>query len=138
MKYFLSVVLLSAVTLSLSAVNVTVTFTNLRTSDGVLIIGIFNDALDFPKEGSQWKKICVPVSRNEVTTSFVLPPGEYALAVCHDEDNDGTCNQNFFGIPTEGFAFSNNFRPKLTVPKFDDVKFTVVQDTNLNIKLLYF
>lgn len=139
MKYLLSILILSTITFSAFATSVSVTITNLRTSKGTLIIGIYNQASDFPIEGSQWKKVYVPVDGKEVNTTINLPEGEYAFAVCHDEDGDGTCNQNFLGIPTEGFAFTNNFRPKLKAPKFDDVKINVgSKDLNLSLKLIYF
>lgn len=139
MKYLLTTLLLSVTTLPIFSANVTITFNNLRTPAGILIVGIYNKPEGFPKEGSQWKKVFIPINKKQVTKTFDLPEGEYAFAVCHDEDGDGTCNQNFLGIPTEGFAFSNNYRPKLRAPSFDDVKIKVgKQDLNLSIKLIYF
>ncbi len=39
-----------------------------------------------------------------------LAPGQYAVRLFHDVNNDGRMNTNPFGIPTEPFAFSNNAR----------------------------
>lgn len=36
-----------------------------------------------------------------------LPPGSYAVALFHDENDNGRLDKRF-GIPTEGFGFSNN------------------------------
>ncbi len=139
MKYLFSFIVTAFFCLSVSAADITVTFTNLRSPSGTLIIGIYDKASAFPKEGKQIKKVSIPVNKKSLTTTLTLPEGEYAFAICHDEDNNGTCNQNFLGIPQEGFAFSNNFRPKLKAPAFNDVKFKVgKEDMKLNIKLIYF
>lgn len=139
MKYLFSIFILSAITVSSFASNVSLTVTNLRSSNGMLIIGIYNKASDFPKEGSQWKRISVPVNDKTVTTTINLPEGEYAFAICHDEDGNKTCNQNFLGIPTEGFAFTNNFRPKVKAPSFKDAKINVGSDKlNMSLKIIYF
>lgn len=37
--------------------------------------------------------------------------GKYAVVVYHDENHNKICDKNFFGIPTEAYAFSNT-RPQ--------------------------
>lgn len=139
MNYFLSILFFCFMTLPLFATNVTITFTNIRVASGTIVIGVYDNSADFPKDGEQMNKITVPVDGKSIKTTLTLPPGEYAFAVCHDEDGDGTCNQNLLGIPTEGFAFSNNVKPKLRAPNFDDVKIKVQnQNLNLSLKLIYF
>ena len=48
---------------------------------------------------------------------------DYAIVMIHDEDNDGTLATGHFGIPTEGYGFSNNVHPRFSAPSFDDCKF---------------
>jgi uncharacterized protein (DUF2141 family) len=50
-------------------------------------------------------------------------PGDYAATVFHDEDASGKFKRNLVGIPKEGFGFSNNFRPTVRAPKWDEAKF---------------
>ncbi len=139
MKQLISFLLFILVTVSSYATNVTVTFTHLRKPTGNIIIGVYDSPKYFPKDKGQVMKVTVPVNSNTVTTTLDLPPGEYAFAICHDEDGDGTCNQNVLGIPKEGFAFSRNYRPKFRAPKFDNIKFVVAdKDLHLEIKLIYF
>jgi uncharacterized protein (DUF2141 family) len=66
-----------------------------------------------------------------------LPRGEYALAIFHDENADGICNLKLFGIPKEGFGFSNNFRPKLRAPTFKDCKVEILKDMAITINLIF-
>jgi uncharacterized protein (DUF2141 family) len=37
-----------------------------------------------------------------------LPPGQYAVQVMHDENDNGKFDTNFVGLPIEGYGFSNN------------------------------
>ncbi len=48
----------------------------------------------------------------ELTTELDLPPGAYALAVFVDENENGTLDRNFIGIPGEAVGFANGYSPK--------------------------
>lgn len=55
---------------------------------------------------------------------FYLPePGMYAVAVYHDANADRDFNRDLFGMPAEGFGFSNDPPTKLGVPSFQAVRF---------------
>lgn len=136
--FFLSLIVASVAT-AVASDNVTLTISNIKGETGNLIIGVYNSSDDFPIEGRQYKEIVVPVTSSVVTKTITLPAGEYAFAICHDKDKNGTCNQNGLGIPTEGFGFSKNYRPKFRAPSFKDVKVSVGgKAQNMSIKLLYF
>jgi uncharacterized protein (DUF2141 family) len=54
-----------------------------------------------------------------------LEPGDYAIQLFHDENGNGEMDSNLFGIPSEGYAFSNRARGSFGPPKFAQMKFTV-------------
>lgn len=58
-----------------------------------------------------------------------LADGDYAVQMFHDEDGDGQMKTNMFGIPSEGFGFSNGARAAFGPPKFADMKVTVNANT---------
>lgn len=60
-----------------------------------------------------------------VRTEVVLPPGEYAVSIFHDRNNNGELDTNFIGMPKEPIAMSNNARPKFGPPKYEDAVFSV-------------
>jgi hypothetical protein len=60
-----------------------------------------------------------------------------SVVVYHDVNQNKICDKNFFGVPTEGYAFSNNVRPNLSVPSFEDCCFKFQQDRSINIKMVY-
>jgi uncharacterized protein (DUF2141 family) len=66
-----------------------------------------------------------------------LSAGEYAVQLFHDENGDGQMGTNLFGIPTEGFGFSNAARASFGPPKFADMKVVVSADTTTRAVLAY-
>ena len=60
-----------------------------------------------------------------VSAELQLPPGEYALSIFYDSNNNGELDTNFIGIPKEPVALSNNARPKFGPPKYKDAVFTL-------------
>lgn len=57
-----------------------------------------------------------------------LAPGDYAIQLFHDENGNGEMDSNLFGIPSEGYAFSNRARGNFGPPKFEQMKVTVSSD----------
>jgi uncharacterized protein (DUF2141 family) len=52
-----------------------------------------------------------------------VPPGVYAVAVHHDENNNHHLDTNFLGLPREGYGMSRDAKPHLAPPRFQDAKF---------------
>lgn len=131
---------LSATSLSLffNAQNhLTVRVSNLKNTTGVIEIGLYQSDKNFLKEGAQYAKKRVKVTTNPQTITFPnLPKGEYAVAIFHDENQNGKCDTNAFGIPKEGYGFSNNFRPKLSAPKFHQTKIWVENHKEIGVQMI--
>lgn len=54
-----------------------------------------------------------------------LKAGEYAFVAYLDENGDGKLNRNALGKPKEPFIFSNDVKPKLKKPSFEETKVSV-------------
>jgi uncharacterized protein (DUF2141 family) len=75
-------------------------------------------------------------TRTAVATWQNLPPGDYGVAVIHDENSNHKLDRNFLGIPKEGFGFANNPRVLLSAPDFKDALVRVacpVTDTTIHL-----
>jgi uncharacterized protein (DUF2141 family) len=59
-----------------------------------------------------------------------LEAGEYAIRYFHDENDNGKLEQNLFGMPVEGYGFSNNAKANFGPAAFEDMKVTIT-DQNL-------
>lgn len=118
--------------------SLTVVITDIEVQEGMIEIGLYNDADKFPVVGEQYKMIRLKPNGKELRHTFTdLKDGKYAISIYHDENADNKCNRNMIGVPTEAYAFSNNFRPKFSIPTFKDCSFFVIWDAIETIKLVY-
>ncbi len=102
--------------------------TNLRGGRGTCYLALFASAEGFPRQSNRAvRTLRVPVGAATCAFSFDgLPPGSYALAVFHDENDNGRLDTNFLGIPTERLGFSNDARGMMFFPpSFTAARFAV-------------
>lgn len=112
---------------------------NIEVVEGYIRIGVFNSEEKFLKRNSTFKNYIIAVESNTETIVIDdLPKGEYAFILYHDINSDGKMNRKFIGIPKEPFGFSNNVRPKLAKPTFEECKFVLEDNLELKIKLGYY
>jgi uncharacterized protein (DUF2141 family) len=105
---------------------VTVVVAALASTSSVVKLNFYNAPDKFLKDGQMAIRMVVrPDGKNTLTIPVDLAPGEWAVAVSQDLNNNDKLDKNFLGIPTEPFAFSNNVKPKLSAPSFQQCKFTV-------------
>lgn len=97
---------------------------NIQSQQGAIYVALFQPGKEFP-EGHPIEGKRVNVKGSSIQTSFSVEPGDYAIAVFHDENGNGKMDKRLFGIPKEPYGFSNNFRPKMSAPKFSDCQFQV-------------
>ncbi len=103
----------------------TVEVQHIETLNGNLEIGVFKPCTGFPGKCRPVVKQSVWAAKKTMKTQFEIEPGEYAIAIYHDLNGDGNLNTNFFGLPKEPYGFSNNYRPRLSAPKFSDCRILV-------------
>jgi len=111
--------------------DITVVITNLRNTDGEILISLYDKAEGFPKDRDAIIRAAAvpPEASGQVTTVFKgLPHGDYAIAVLHDEDNSRGMTFGRFHLPKEGYCFSNNVKVRFKPPKFKKTKFTLDSD----------
>ena len=117
----------------------TIEIQNIENVKGNIRIGIFNNSEKFLKQGSTFKSYVIAVKGTTETIIIDdLPKGEYAFMLYHDKNSDGKLNQNILGIPKEPFAFSNNVKPKLSKPTFEQCKFLLQNNIKVQVSLGYF
>lgn len=114
----------------------TINISNIENIQGNLKLGVFNRSEGFLERDRAFKTISIKVKSNPETVVIEnLPSGNYAISMYHDENSDDECNRNFMGIPTEAYAFSNNFKPKFSAPSFEDCEFPLNSNQTLKIVL---
>jgi len=124
---------------TLTSHTLTVTADNFENSNGYAKIRLFNQSEGFPaKKERIYKLIRLKVENRRVAATFLdLPAGEYAVAVLHDENNNGSHDATWYGKPTEAVGTSNN--PTLGVfpqPNFKKSKFRLTANQTIHIKMV--
>jgi uncharacterized protein (DUF2141 family) len=111
--------------------------TNIKSQKGFIRVGLFTNEKDFLKNATMGK--VVRPEGGEITVIFEnLMPGDYALSVVHDENENGELDTNALGIPKEGFAFGNNEMGAFGPPSFEKAKVKIEdKDVACLIKLKY-
>lgn len=106
----------------------------LAAAQGFLLVSVFRGPDGFPEDPDKAAAISsTSALKGTNTITFEgLQPGEYAVAVAHDENANGEVDTNSFGLPTEPVGFSND--PSLFgKPTFEQTKFTVTAPTTKKI-----
>ena len=134
---FLLATLLLAVIVCRAQSNLIVTIENLKNINGDLLIGLYDNASNFPRKVATGKVVKVTEKLMKVTFPD-LKPGNYAVSVLHDENQNKDMDQGRLGIPKEGYGFSNNAMGVMGPPSFKKARFNVPDgDSSITIKMKY-
>ncbi len=121
---------------SVFAADLTVTITDIRSAKGSLGLSVVDSAAAWNDQAKAVARQRQPVQGAEVVFRFAdLPPGDYAVSVMHDENDNGKLDANFMGMPTEGYGFSNNPQT-LRKPTFEQARFPLeAGGSAINVRL---
>jgi len=91
---------------------------------GLMNVALYNSESSFNDPNKAFREYFIDVSSKSMTIKLdSIPPGEYAFGLFHDENKNYNLDQNFIGVPTEGFAFSNNAFGSFAPPKYNQARF---------------
>lgn len=116
---------------------VRVQVTGLRNGDGNLLCALFDSEAQFPG-GEPAARLRVPLDGRTPECVFEgVAPGQYAVAVVHDEDRDGKMDRMFLlGIPMEGYGVSNNHTYATHGPRYSESAFRVAGEPELTLNVV--
>lgn len=113
-------------TTAADAAVISVSVSNVESAEGTIDCALFSSETGFPMDASEAVGIRHDARPGTVECRFEnLSAGTYAVAVSHDENGNGKTDTNFVGIPKESWGVSNNVRPKMRAPKFDEAAFAL-------------
>ena len=110
---------------------------NLKSTEGHVYVQLFSDKEEFLKE--PYRKMMVDHIEGQTVTFIIdnLPEGNYAISVMHDENMNGDLDTGAFGIPQEGYGFSNNAKGMFGPPSYKESEFNFSEDKTMTIKLIH-
>ena len=112
-----------------SAAEVVVRVSGLSEPLGQVGCSLFAGTTGFPMDNTSARNLWLPAEAKGVTCRFNdVPEGTYAVSIGHDLNGNKRVDTNFIGLPTEQWGVSNNARPTLRAPRFDEASFKVAAD----------
>lgn len=99
----------------------------LRNTNGVVRLCVTRRPASFPggcEQDPDAVKLTAPAALQIKIILHDLAPGEYAVALFHDENGNGRLDR-WGPLPTEGFGFSRNPRLGFGPPSFRQASFTI-------------
>lgn len=107
--------------------SVSVTVTDLRNAKGVVRACLTGNAKDWPncKVAATSRKVVVDATGSVTFTFENVAPGSYAIAIAHDENNNGKLDRALLLMPKEGYGFSRDAPVVMGPPSFKAAAFTV-------------
>ena len=84
----------------------------LRNDKGQLLVLVFDNRADYSAaladEGRHHTFVAIRAHTSHIRLAFPdFPPGTYAAITIHDENTNDDLDTNLWGVPKEGFGFSN-------------------------------
>jgi len=131
-KIFIGSFFLISGMLQAQKVSLIVDMTSFKSNDGRVKIGLYNSETNFLK--LPLKSLAADIKNREASVTFEgIEKGEYAVSIYHDENNNGQLDTGFMGIPSEGYASSNNAKGFMGPPKYADAKVNVNTNSKITI-----
>ena len=110
-----------------------VAVSGIESAEGRVGIALWDDGQGFP-EGIEHAldSTYVAVEGGTARAVFELPePGTYAVTVFHDRNDNQRFDKNWIGMPKEAWGVSNQARPRLRAPRFDEAEFEIAGGTQV-------
>jgi uncharacterized protein (DUF2141 family) len=106
-----------------------------RSVEGTVFVAVYDTEERYKSKDAAWLFDSPVSGKGEVLISGSVLPGNYALAVFHDRNNNGALDTNWLGIPSEGFGFSNNAMGRFGPPSFADCLIHVPDDKSVTVSI---
>lgn len=116
--------------------NLVVVVKNINEAKGNISVALFNNEKDFTEKMLIGKRTLSKLGEVQVVFENIVP-GVYAISVMHDVNENGKIDSNAFGIPKEGFGFSNDAMGMFGPPSFEKAKFSFSGNDQVVINLKY-
>lgn len=128
-----------------------VTIAGVRSDTGTLMIGLYDTAAGFDVAIKHATEAGLLTDKGRLVGAAIraaagaqsiiftqLRPGRYAVIAFHDENDNGRLDVSPWGVPTEGYGFSNDAQGLLAAPSFNAAGVTLdASDSAITISLIY-
>jgi uncharacterized protein (DUF2141 family) len=137
--FFLILLLASANDKNTNTGTLEVQIKALESNQGSVMIAVYNNDKEYMKIEKSYLKKKISILNQESKLSITnLPFGKYAIVCFHDKNNNNKLDKNTFGIPKEGYGFSNDAKGSFGPPNFEKSSFNINKATyKITINMTY-
>lgn len=125
---------------SLPSGNMVIDISKLRSTKGAVLACMTTNSKIFPRcrEDPASYRTVVKANAAQQLVFKNVKPGRYAIALLHDENNNGKADRALGMMPTEGFGFSRDAKVRMGPPSFKSAAFDYAGPTkSMAIKMRY-
>jgi len=119
---------------------VVIDITEMRSAKGVVRACMTTNAEVFPrcrKDPASYRTV-IPAKGTKQLVFKNVKPGRYAIALLHDENDNGKADRALGMMPKEGFGFSRDAKVRMGPPSFDAAAFEYKgEGKKMSIKMRY-
>jgi len=143
MKFIKSVklaLIISTATFSVKSAELLVSIDHIKSDQGSVLAQLFHGEENYKNNKSQEHAIFAAKTGYGELRFENLQPGEYVVRMFHDENSNNKMDANAFGMPTEGYGFSNEAVGNMGPPQYKDMVVTIKSDdqvVNTKTKMIY-
>jgi uncharacterized protein (DUF2141 family) len=120
----------------LLAAELSVTLRHTGNGAGEIGCALFASAEGFPSAAEVSAQRWQPAVGTTAQCRFEnLPAGRYAVAASLDLNGNRRTDTHWTGLPTEAWGVSNNVRPRLRAPRFEEAAVDLAEDESRQIEI---
>jgi uncharacterized protein (DUF2141 family) len=118
--------------------DISIKITGVRSDEGTMRVALFDNKVDFPNGHSVLVRNVPAHTGDMMIVLEAIPAGTYAIALHHDENDNGRMDLSVVGMPQEGYGFSNDAPVFLGAPPFSDAAVSVPEEgKQIAIRIVY-
>ena len=130
----------STISFSAMSAELLVKIDHIKSDQGMVLAQLFQGEENYKKQKSQDYAMLEAKTGTGELRFENLQPGEYVVRMYHDENSNNKMDANAFGMPTEGYGFSNEAIGNMGPPQYKDMVVvikSVDQVVNTKSKMIY-
>lgn len=126
-----------------SAKTLEFTIEGIKSNKGKIYIQLFKGEENYQNNNAYLSSIAI-AKQGQVTITFNglvvddLGNDDYGIRYYHDENDNASMETNLFGMPLEGYGYSNNAKANYGPVDYSHIKFHMTNETQVNTSTIVY
>lgn len=126
-----------------SAKTLEFTIEGIKSNKGKIYIQLFKGEENYQNNNAYLSSIAI-AKQGQVTITFNglvvddLGNDDYGIRYYHDENDNASMETNLFGMPLEGYGYSNNAKANYGPVAYSQIKFHMTNETQVNTSTIVY